>query len=519
MIPPTTKRRSRLRRLPIIVGAAVLLLTVALFRPERSPQATPTAAAPFAWDAAQVFAALERDFLTARAASVNHVATEVRDLLASGTSLLERVASHDSTAPLEALAQLERLQFDLAARAAAHPELLDEVARFLARSRIAVMRAAREWSVHQDDARAAVYRAIYGGRTALEEALVQAGTDRLPSLVLLEDIPSSTPSIEVAGVRIHSGDMVLSRGGAPTSALIARGNDFPGNFSHVALVHVDSTTGVATVMESLIERGAVLTTPERYLEDKKHRILVLRLRADHPTLQHDPLAPHRAASAMLERVRARGARYDFAMDWRDPDRMFCSEVVYHAYQTVGLDLWAVGSTMSAPGVVAWLASLGVRHFSTIIPSDLEYDPRLGAVAEWRNVAGLRDYRRDNALLDALLEGADRGDRLGYPIWSLGAARLVKTWSTAQALVGGQPVIPTGMSAGAALRVQALVERVHPVLLAALERSESEFQRAQGYEPPYWTLVELARSALAEHRAALAPALRMVPVEPSGLEMH
>ena len=30
-----------------------------------------------------------------------------------------------------------------------------------------------------------------------------------------------------------------SAGGAATSALIARGNDFPGNFSHIALVHVD----------------------------------------------------------------------------------------------------------------------------------------------------------------------------------------------------------------------------------------------------------------------------------------
>ena len=66
---------------------------------------------------------------------------------------------------------------------------------------------------------------------------------------------SATPSAEILGVIVHSGDILISRGGAPTSALIARGNDYPGNFSHVALVHIDEKTNSISIIESHIERG------------------------------------------------------------------------------------------------------------------------------------------------------------------------------------------------------------------------------------------------------------------------
>jgi hypothetical protein len=174
---------------------------------------------------------------------------------------------------------------------------------------------------------------MLGGRAALEEALVQAGSDALPALTLIEDVPAATPSVEIEGVRVHSGDLMLSRGGAPTSALIARGSDFPGNFSHVAMVHV-AEDGKATVIESLIETGANLSTAESYLEDKKHRILLLRVRPDHPAVVQDPLAPHKAATSVLERVRDADVPYDFAMDWNDPAKFFCSE-----WRTTHIDRW------------------------------------------------------------------------------------------------------------------------------------------------------------------------------------
>jgi hypothetical protein len=122
------------------------------------------------------------------------------------------------------------------------------------------------------------------------------------------------------------------------------------------------------------------------------------------------MLPHRAASLALERARAGHIPYDFEMDYSDPSHLFCSEVASWVYRELGVTLWMGISTISKPGLRRWLASFGVRHFETQEPSDLEYDPQLAVVAEWRDAASLFDDHIDNAVIDAMLEGADRGDR-------------------------------------------------------------------------------------------------------------
>lgn len=491
----------------LILGSLGVGLMVLLFVPDLRPTPLPQLEPhPFRWDRAQSFEKLENDFRTSRASPLASVQQAFERLERDGRLALVEIDAPLGLVPLEALARLESIQFGLAAHAAAHPTLLPRAQEFVEAARITVTRSAQDWPADRPDVHAALYRVLAGGRAAIEEALIQAEPNALPALLHLEDIPSATPWAEVEGVKVHSGDILLSRGGAPTSALIARGNDFPGSFSHAALVHV-SPTGEATVIEALIERGAVLSTPDEYLQAKKLRILLLRLRPDLPALEADPLAPHKAATAMLNWVRQKEVRYDFSMDWRDAERFFCSEVPYHAYRSVGIDLWAVKSDMSEPGLVRWLASLGVRHFTTLVPSDLEYDPRLGAVAEWRDVSLLRQHRFDDVTMDVLLQAADEGDRLGYHWYHLPVARLLKTWSGVQALLGAVPTIPKGMSAPTALRVDALSHRVHPTLRAAIEQRAAAFRRQNGYEAPYWVLVEAGRQALMEERSGLAPALQ------------
>ena len=489
-----------------ILGVLGFGLAVVLFIPDFRPVPIPVLdSQAFRWDRSLLFEKLERDFRTSRTASLEATQQTFDELEIDGVAILGEIEAGSSDIPLEALAKLESIQFGLATHAAAHAALLPRAQRFINRARISVMRSARSWPADRPDVHAALYRVISGGRSAIEEALVQAGPEVLPALVHLEEIPSATPWTEVEGVRVHSGDILLSRGGAPTSALIARGNDFPGSFSHAALVHV-SATGEATVIEALIERGAVVSTATEYLEAKKLRILLLRPRPDLRVLEADPLVPHEAAANMLAQVREREVRYDFSMDWQDPEKLFCSEVPYHAYRGAGIDLWAVKSDMSEPGLVDWLASLGVRYFTTLVPSDLEYDPRLGAVAEWRDISMLRQHRFDDVTIDVLLEGADEGDRLGYVWYHLPVARLLKVWSAVEALLGAVPTIPKGMSAPMALRVDALSHRIHPTLRAAIEEKAAAFLQENGYEAPYWILVEAGRQALDEQRARLAPAL-------------
>ena len=254
------------------------------------------------------------------------------------------------------------------------------------------------------------------------------------------------------------------------------------------------------MIEAHIERGVAVSTADGYLRDKKLRIMVLRLRADLAPLIADPSLPHRAASLALERARSGHIAYDFDMDYTDPSRLFCSEVASSVYGELGVRLWTGLSTISAPGLRRWLSAFGVRHFETQEPSDLEYDPQLVVVAEWRDPGALMQDHIDNAAIDAMLEGAEAGDALSYPWYQLPAARLAKAYSWLVGGFGGQGPVPQGMSARAALRNRAF--SAHQRWVAArVSEAATRWTRQQGYPPPYWVLLDLARTATEALRGA------------------
>ena len=193
----------------------------------------------------------------------------------------------------------------------------------------------------------------------------------------------------------------------------------------MALLYVDDKTGVPGIVEAHIEVGVVVSTVEDYIKDKKLRVMVLRLRPDLPQMKADPMLPHKAAKRAYEEAKSRHIPYDFEMDYREPSKWFCSEVASWAYRQFGVELWKGTTRMSAPGVVRWLSYFGVTHFETQAPADLEYDPQLSVVAEWRDPETLWKDHVDNAVVEAMLEGADEGDGIPYSWWMLAPARLAK----------------------------------------------------------------------------------------------
>lgn len=466
------------------------MLVAALFTPERDAAvAAPSGRAPFAWGEDALWARLERDFARARDEGCAPVAQRVVSGFAELDQAIEAAEAQPPTDPV--FARAERALFELAPLVAACPDAhVEDFAERARRLRRKVEDASTGWDADDREARITLYRLLYGSRAALEEVLLQASDG--PNLLHGVDEPSETPSVTMHGVTLHSGDVLLSRGGAPTSALIARGNDFPGNFSHVALLHV-AEDGTPTVIESHIESGVGTSTAARYLEDTKLRIAVLRLRADHPALRRDPMLPHRAASDALERARASHIGYDFAMNHHDPSTLFCSEVASAAYAPHGVRLWRGLSSMSGPGLTRWLGAFGVRYFTTLAPSDLEYDSQMRLVAEWRDPDTLFADHLDNAVLDAMLEGAEAGDAVDYNYLHLPVARLMKAYSVILNAFGAVGPIPEGMNATTGLRVDWLRAR-HGKIRAALERELDAYRRAEGRRPPYWVLVELARDA-------------------------
>lgn len=496
-MPAQQNRRPRrlLGRCLLALACLYLLLMI----PEGAPP-TPKGAGKqsFAWQRDAFWSALENEFLQARGKDPALLTTDFHQTLARNWQFLSTLPATNLPPSAPIFDQLETNFFLLAPKAAAcGPRIpLGVFLHTYAELRRQVKRQSEQWPMDSQETRERLYRLLYGARAALEEALLQIPPDRFPAVVQGDDEPSAAPSATVRDVTIHSGDILVSRGGAATSALIARGNDFPGNFSHVALVHVDEATKQVSVIESHIESGVAVSPIKKYLADKKLRIMVLRLRADLSQLAADPLLPHKVASLAISNALARHIPYDFTMDYHDPAKQFCSEVAAAAYQPVGVTLWMGLSHLSTPGVTSWLAALGVRHFETQEPSDLEYDPQLRVVAEWRDPETLFKDHADNAVIDVMLEAAERGEKLGYNPWRLPVVRLAKAYSVVLNWFGKIGPVPEGMSAATALRVQRL-KTAHAALKARLLEKAEKFKTERGYVAPYWELLRLAREARKE----------------------
>jgi hypothetical protein len=433
---------------------------------------------------------LQREFVEARKTDPHTITNRLDALMGDFQRNLAGLSAMTLGPEAPVFGLLETNLFAAAPLVAACPAYLPEYVSGVNRLRAEVKNQSAAWDLGSAFTRARLYRLIHGTRLALEEVLLQGPTNTLVPAPC-QDEPSATPAARVAGVMLHSGDILLSRGDAPTSSFIARGNDYPAGFSHAALLHVDGQTGTASFIESHIQCGVAVASLQQYLHDKKLRLMALRLRSDLPALKADPLLPHQAASASLAEARGPHIPYDFTLDYRDHRAQFCSEVVSAAYERTGIQLWMGMSYISWPTVTAWLGSLGARHFETQEPADLEYDPKLCVVAEWRDPVDLYEAHLTDAVTDAMLDQAPPGEPLPYQWWRLPLARLAKAYSVCLNLGGKVGPVPEGMTATAALRAD-LYRAEHAKLKAQLELLAADFRKREGYAPPYWELVREAK---------------------------
>ena len=489
--------KSRGWRRVLAIAALLCLLYIVLLFPARAPSIPPTPENhPFIWNRDAYWSQLESRFKEARSAGCANLSSSIAAGFSREDSLLKQMQTDTLQPEAPVFDEMESALFALSTNLGACPERLPDYIRTFSAIRTAVKDQSSRWDMNSPAARDCIYKLLYGGRTAVEEVMLQALPGAVPEVVLENAEPSATPATRILGVTIHSGDILVSRGGAPTSALIARGNDYPGNFSHIALVYVDSTGGKVSIIESHIEKGVAIATIDDYLRDTKLRIMVLRLRSDLPAMRADPMLPHKAATYALARAKDKHIAYDFAMDTEDPSQLFCSEVVSDGYRHVGVKLWDGLSHISSFGVKSWLAAFGVRNFTTEEPSDLEYDPQLRVVAEWRDFETLRKDRLDNAVVDVMLEGAERGEPLNYDWYLLPLARIMKGYSVILNQFGKFGPVPEGMSAAGAARNKWFSRR-HAAIKEKLTVLAQQFQQENGYWPPYWDLIKLARQAASQ----------------------
>jgi hypothetical protein len=501
--PPSggTKRSGRvLKRIGWVVAALAVLYIVLLIplgeRVTAPPGGKRAQKQPFAWSQDEYWNALEAAYRSLKQGGC----TTAAPVLASKFQNMKRILhTVDRTRPGPedpVIRELESLVFEMGpVVSACNTQVMDYIG-LIAGMRTVIKKKSVDWDMNSAVARTTLYRLLYGSRAAAEEVILQAPAGTVPKLVLGKDEPSRTPWADVRNARIHSGDILVSRGGAPTSALIARGSDYPGNFSHIAFVFIDPDTRTARIVEAHIEKGVVASTVEQYLEDKKLRVMLLRPRADLPQLMKDPMIPHKAALLAYDNATKKHIPYDFEMNYHEHSKLFCSEVASAAYEHFGVMLWMGISHLSSPGLQRWLGAFGVRHFETQEPSDLEFDPQLTVVAEWRDPETLKKDHYDNAVTEVMLEGAEKGDDLTYQWYLLPVVRLAKAYSAVLNVLGKVGPVPEGMSATSALRNVWYSGR-HEAIAELLAGKARRFRQDQGYDPPYWQLVKLARAAKSE----------------------
>lgn len=486
--------KSKLKKYPktfiliLSVTLLYLLLLIPLENDLSIPEVTDT---PFNWNQDSVWKSLELKFISANVEGCDKIQFILDSLLKNSEILLNEIAISTLDPSDKRFITLENNIFNIAPLIPVCSQYFPEYINFYSNLRIVVKEQSGNWDMNSTEAKNTLYRLLYGNRIAIEEIMLQLPEIQVSSLINGMDEPSSTPSANMLGVNVHSGDILVSRGGAPTSALIARGNDYPGNFSHIALVHIDEKINLISVIESHIERGVTISSLEEYLNDTKLRIMVLRLKSD--LIKDDQMLPHKAAEYSLSESKKKHIPYDFEMDITEYEKQFCSEVASSAYKQYGITLWTGQSTISSIGTRNWLAAFGVKYFETQEPSDLEYDPQISVVAEWRDPETLFKDHIDNAVTDVMLEEADSGKVLTYDWYILPIGRVMKFYSIILNLFGSEGPVPEGMSAEAALKNVNYSES-HDQIKTKLVMLANQFKVKNGYTPPYWALVNLARQA-------------------------
>jgi hypothetical protein len=486
------------RRLLLLIVLAIVLIFFVLMIPDTpgSGQISGAAEKPFAWNMDEVWHGLEEHFRLGRMEGSTVLDARLLKLRSAAEAELIGLSEKQAEPEAPVFTSLLNKFFEMAPIIAVRPCYASWYMDYYSRLRTAMKMQSRHWNMNSKAARNTLYKVLYGMRAAMEEVLLQLPGMKFDPAMFVQVEPSATPPAKIFGITVHSGDLLVSRGGAVASALISRGNDYPGNFSHVALIFVDEKSAVPYLVEAHIERGVAVSSLAQYVADKKLRFMVMRPRTDLPRLVQDPMVPHKAAAFMYHEALSRHVPYDFKMNFHEPSAMFCSEVGSLAYQHEGIQLWRAVSTISSPGVVRLLSEFGVENFVTQMPADLEYDPQLSVVAEWRDPQTLFKDHIYNAVMDVMIEDAQKGSEIGFNRLMLPVARVVKGYSFLLNMLGYVGPIPEGMSATQALKHNAFTE-MHTMILGRTEAKVKQFISGNGYVPPYWKLIEMARASIPE----------------------
>lgn len=206
---------------------------------------------------------------------------------------------------------------------------------------------------------------------------------------------------------LKSGDIILSRGNAFTSAAISSLREFDTQFSHMSMVYRDEKNEIWTV-EAHIEVGSFVRPLQEHIEDKNFRTMIFRY--------SDERVAGMAAKYIFEKVKKASDTtgnilYDFGFVYEDSSQIFCSEIISHAYDHVTEGKLKIPLFLSRllDRKPEFVKKLGITVSESFIPADIEVDPRFTVIAEWRDAHKIRDNLEKDAILGAMFRWNDKLD--------------------------------------------------------------------------------------------------------------
>ncbi len=211
---------------------------------------------------------------------------------------------------------------------------------------------------------------------------------------------------------LKSGDVILSRGNAYSSAAIARIAVSDYQFSHLSFVYREPTSTQMFTTEAHIEIGSVTAPFKDHLEEKNVRTVVFR--------HKDQALANEASKAIFNRVKkyqdsGKNVEYDFSMNYKDDSRLYCSEIISAGFKLANPQSDYIPKFKShfSEGMIPFLNTIGVplkkdsvETTDVFAPGDIQLDPDFELVAEWRNPKKLEESRFKDFILTKIFEKMD-----------------------------------------------------------------------------------------------------------------
>jgi hypothetical protein len=237
-------------------------------------------------------------------------------------------------------------------------------------------------------------------------------------------------------ITLRSGDLIISRGNAYTSAAISRIVEVDSQFSHMAMIYVPDgpakeytieeafNGSKVLVLEAHIEIGSTIRSFKDYALDGNARNLLFRY--DNPAVAH---VAAKKTFDFLEDYRKKAHRragplrfdlqdvnysvpYDFAMDLKKSDQMFCTEIGYYGFNIEGVKIPTFMSDINPN--LDLVKRLGIAGRQIFTPGDMELEPQFEMIAEFRNFRKLKGVRMKDMALASFLKWMSSDGYLIFP---------------------------------------------------------------------------------------------------------